>query len=88
MSEILTLDEPRAIAAKITSWHLLDLNLVHKQGFMRVGSTFPCGKTGELIRWGVLKYAPDTGLGNLLTPTRLFLRVCKAALDRQSGQAA
>lgn len=70
------------IAKKLSRWHMLDLNLVHEQGFMRVGD-WPAGKTGELIDWGVLEYVPATGVGHILRPTRLFLRVRKAAIDLQ-----
>lgn len=85
MAEISPLQTSRIrdIAKKLTRWHLLDLNLIHVQGFMRVAGT-PRGKTGELIDWGVLEYVTDTGVGHILRPTRLFLRVRKAAIDLQA----
>ena len=82
----LQLESPLQIARKLTAWHMLDLNLVYKQGFMRVGGTMPRGKTGELIAWGLLRFDRDTANGHILKPTNLFLRVRRLALIRMAHQ--
>lgn len=43
----------RNIARALTTWQILDMNLIANQGFMRVTSQRPKGLTGKLLDWRV-----------------------------------